>query len=187
MPTKPQIKVLASNWRTKIIFYRKERKGSEENLWFFLCVLCSLCGSLRFVRQSGAGVLSTHDVSYSYQEIMQRNWLGLNGGLSMNLHGQVAIVTGSGRGIGRAIAQELARAGMCVAVVAHTQAEVEETIALIAAEGGTSMGVSTDVTDERAVHEMVARVVQQWGMVDLLVNNAAVGGPFGPSWTVSTS
>lgn len=105
----------------------------------------------------------------------------------MNLEKQVAIVTGSGRGIGRAIAQELARAGMRVAVVARTQAEVDETVAFITAEGGTSMGFSTDVTDERAIQEMVGRVVQQWGMVDLLVNNAAVGGPFGPSWTVSAS
>ena len=65
----------------------------------------------------------------------------------MNLERQAAIVTG-GRGIGRSIAQELAKAGMNVAVVARTQAEVEETGALLAAEGGIRMGFSTDVTDE---------------------------------------
>jgi NAD(P)-dependent dehydrogenase (short-subunit alcohol dehydrogenase family) len=86
------------------------------------------------------------------------------------LEGQVALVTGGGRGIGRSIARELADAGMRVAVAARSSGEVEETAREI---GG--LAVTADVSDPEQVEAMVARVERELGPIDLLVNNAGVG------------
>ena len=101
------------------------------------------------------------------------------------LSGQVAIVTGSGRGIGQAIAQALAQNGAAVTVTARSEAQLAETVALIAAAGGHAIAVTADVTDPHAVERVVAKTEQQLGPVDLLVNNAGVVGPIGPLWEVA--
>jgi NAD(P)-dependent dehydrogenase (short-subunit alcohol dehydrogenase family) len=102
----------------------------------------------------------------------------------IDLSGQVAIVTGGGRGIGRGMAQALATAGASVAVVARTAAEVEETADLIETEGGRAIAIVGDVTDQAATEGMVAQVETALGPVDLLVSNAGILGPLGPSWEV---
>ena len=86
------------------------------------------------------------------------------------LEGQVALVTGGGRGIGRLIARELADAGMRVAVAARSPGQVEETAQEI---GGLAM--TADVSKQEDVEEMVATVERELGPIDLLVNNAGVG------------
>jgi NAD(P)-dependent dehydrogenase (short-subunit alcohol dehydrogenase family) len=93
---------------------------------------------------------------------------------------KVAIVTGGGRGIGRAIACELAAAGWAVAVVARSRPEIAETADAIHRDGGRAIAIAADVSDAAAVRRMVAEAEEQLGVVDLLVNNAGVGGPFGP-------
>src|SRR5215218_105619 len=98
------------------------------------------------------------------------------------LAGQVAIVTGGGRGIGRAIALALADAGAVVVVAARSDAQIRETVALIERDGGRALAVRTDVTDRCAVERLIAEAEQQAGPVDLLVNNAGVFGPIGPLW-----
>jgi NAD(P)-dependent dehydrogenase (short-subunit alcohol dehydrogenase family) len=95
---------------------------------------------------------------------------------------QVAIVTGGGRGIGRAIALALAKAGAAVAVVARTEEQLAETVALIEGAGGRAIAFPADVTDRRAVEQMVAQVERQMGPVDLLVNNAGHEGQIAPFW-----
>jgi NAD(P)-dependent dehydrogenase (short-subunit alcohol dehydrogenase family) len=99
-----------------------------------------------------------------------------------DLGGQVAIVTGGGRGIGRAIALGLAKAGAAVAVVARTPSQLAETVALMEQAGGRAIAIPADVTDQQAVEQMAQEVAQQLGPVDLLVNNAGTGSPVGPTW-----
>jgi len=86
------------------------------------------------------------------------------------LQGKVAIVTGAGRNIGRAIALELASAGASVVVTAKSSAEEIEAVA--AETGG--LALLADVVDEAAVERAVARTLQRFGRLDILVNNAAI-------------
>jgi len=102
------------------------------------------------------------------------------------LSGQVALVTGGGRGIGRSCAHMLAKAGMLVAVVARSAEQVRETVAQITAAGGQALAVTADVTDRQAVAEVVRTVEQQLGAVDLLINNAGISTPLGPLWEVDS-
>jgi NAD(P)-dependent dehydrogenase (short-subunit alcohol dehydrogenase family) len=102
----------------------------------------------------------------------------------VNLEGQVAIVTGGGRGIGKAIALGLAKAGASVAVVARSEDQLTETVREITELGSRAMSVAADVTDPAAVQKMVVGVEQALGSVDLLVNNAGLAGPIGPTWEI---
>jgi NAD(P)-dependent dehydrogenase (short-subunit alcohol dehydrogenase family) len=100
------------------------------------------------------------------------------------LSGQVAIVTGGGRGLGRAIAQSLALAGVAVALVARSADQLAETAGRIVRAGGHALTYPADVTDQRAVEQMAARVAHDLGPVTLLVNNAGIIQALGPSWEV---
>jgi NAD(P)-dependent dehydrogenase (short-subunit alcohol dehydrogenase family) len=90
-----------------------------------------------------------------------------------------ALVTGGGRGIGQGIALGLAKAGMQVAVTARSADQLAETVSLA---GGNTIAVTADVSDPAAVRSMVREVEDRLGPVDLLVNNAGTGGPFGLLW-----
>jgi len=103
----------------------------------------------------------------------------------MLLQHQVAVVTGGGRGIGRAIARTLAEAGASVAVFARTDSDLADTVSLIEGAGGEARAWTLDVTDESAVKRAIEAVQVVWGPVDLLVNNAAIPGPIGPLWESS--
>jgi NAD(P)-dependent dehydrogenase (short-subunit alcohol dehydrogenase family) len=91
----------------------------------------------------------------------------------------VALVTGAGRGIGRAIAVRLAADGHRVGLVSRSGAELAETAELVAAAGAVALPVPGDVTEPADVDRVCARVEQQWGPIDLLVNNAAYFGDIG--------
>jgi NAD(P)-dependent dehydrogenase (short-subunit alcohol dehydrogenase family) len=106
------------------------------------------------------------------------------GMMAGDLAGQVAIVTGGGRGIGRAIAQRLAAAGAAVTITAHTEEQLQQTVSLIEQEGGRALAVTADVCDPEAVAHVVAETEQQLGPVDILVNNAGFPGTPGPLWEV---
>jgi NAD(P)-dependent dehydrogenase (short-subunit alcohol dehydrogenase family) len=100
----------------------------------------------------------------------------------VDLRGQIAIVTGGGRGIGKEIASGLARAGASVAVVARSGDQLAGTTQEIAHAGGRAIGVTADVSDPGAIERMVLEVEQTLGLADLLVNNAGIPGPIGPTW-----
>ncbi len=90
----------------------------------------------------------------------------------LNLEDRVALVTGAGRGIGRAIAVTLAEAGAHVAVAARTKAQVEETAGEVEKQGRRTLPLPTDITDPGQVEQMVARAVAGLGPIDILVNSA---------------
>jgi NAD(P)-dependent dehydrogenase (short-subunit alcohol dehydrogenase family) len=101
------------------------------------------------------------------------------------LKGQVAIVTGAGRGFGRAIAMRLAGEGAAVALTARTRAELDAVVADIHHMRGQAIAVDGDATNPVDVERVVKAAEQQLGPVDLLISNAGVPGPFGPIWTVN--
>src|SRR3954468_2698410 len=87
--------------------------------------------------------------------------------------GQVAVVTGGGSGMGRAMAREFARLGAAVVVAGRRPEPLQETVGMIEAAGGTALARPTDVRDPEQVEAMVAAAVERFGRVDVLVNNAA--------------
>lgn len=96
------------------------------------------------------------------------------------LCGQVAIVTGGGRGFGNAIATRLAAEGAAVTVTARSQGELDNTAAAIEAAGGRAIAIAGDVANRDDVARVVAATARHFGPVTLMLNNAGVAGPFGP-------
>jgi 3-oxoacyl-[acyl-carrier protein] reductase len=95
---------------------------------------------------------------------------------------QVAIVTGGGGSLGRAIARRLARDGAAVVVADFNLAAARETEAEISKSGGRALAVETDVTKPPSVESLVSRTLAEFGQVDALVNNAGLLGPIKPLW-----
>src|SRR5690242_21481438 len=91
------------------------------------------------------------------------------------LPGRVAVVTGGGSGIGRAIARLFAAEGARVEVADLNGQSNERVAAEIQADGGAALAVPTDVADSAQVAALFARVVREWGTVDILSNNAGIG------------
>ena len=100
------------------------------------------------------------------------------------LAGQVALITGGGRGLGRGIAQDFAAEGASVAVTARSSGELDETVSLIKAAGGTAIALTGDVSDPASVRQVCEVTESQLSPVSILVNNAGINGPYGPIWEV---
>lgn len=88
------------------------------------------------------------------------------------LSGKVAVVTGGGQGIGQVVAQGLAQAGAKVVIM--NRVNVEDTVSLIKAAGGIAMGVQADVTIEKEVDAALQKVLDAYGTIDIIINNAGI-------------
>jgi NAD(P)-dependent dehydrogenase (short-subunit alcohol dehydrogenase family) len=93
------------------------------------------------------------------------------------LKDRVVIITGGGSGIGKAIAKAFVREGAKVALAARTVANLEKTVEELKAAGGDVIAVPTDITKEQQVIDMVPKVIDVFGKIDILVNNSGIGGP----------
>lgn len=96
------------------------------------------------------------------------------------IDGRIALVTGAGRGIGRAIAEALAREGCKVVVSARSADELQSVVAGIAKSGGSAVALKADLADRAQTQQLIDRAIQQAGPIDILVNNAGVGSSGDP-------
>ncbi|MEQ8847882.1 3-oxoacyl-[acyl-carrier-protein] reductase [Botrimarina sp.] len=94
--------------------------------------------------------------------------------ISADLTDQVAIVTGASRGIGKAIALRLAESGAKVACVARSADKLAETVSEVESAGGVAAAYPCDVADTDAATKLVEQVAEEWGRVDVMVNNAGI-------------
>ena len=92
----------------------------------------------------------------------------------MKLKGRVALVTGGGRGIGRATCLALAREGADIIAIARSREEIEEVREMVENMGRRSLAIKTDIRKESEVSDMVSKSVEHFGRIDILVNNAGV-------------
>jgi NAD(P)-dependent dehydrogenase (short-subunit alcohol dehydrogenase family) len=95
----------------------------------------------------------------------------------LRLDGKVAVVTGAGRGLGRAMCLALADAGADLVATARTRSQIDETADLVREKGRRCLTVTTDVTDSPSVQAMVDATLKEYGRVDILVNNAGGATP----------
>ena len=108
--------------------------------------------------------------------------MSTNASGNTDLTGQVALVTGGGRGLGRAFAKALSEAGAVVAVTARSEDQLAETVKLIEGAGGRALAIVGDASDPQSVEQAVTAVEEQLGPVDILVNNAGSTGEFKEEW-----
>ncbi|MFO1293781.1 MAG: SDR family oxidoreductase [Rubrivivax sp.] len=97
-----------------------------------------------------------------------------------DLKGQVAVVTGSSRGIGRSIATLMARAGARVVISSRKQAACDKVVEALRAEGHEALAVPCNISDKAELAALVDKTMAQWGRLDILVCNAAVNPYYGP-------
>ncbi len=103
-----------------------------------------------------------------------------NAAMNGRLREKTVLITGGGRGIGRAAAVAFAKEGAEVAVCGRDAANLGAVAAELRALGGKAVAESCDVSDEGQVSEFIAAVLREFGRIDVLINNAAVLGPLGP-------
>lgn len=106
--------------------------------------------------------------------------------IKINLNGKVAVVTGAGRGIGRAIALALGENGATVIAAARTESQISKVSEEINKTGGNSTAFCCDIADESQIIKLFSFVMEKYKQIDILVNNAAIGR-FGPFKNFSTN
>jgi len=107
--------------------------------------------------------------------------------MPMKLRGKVAIVTGAGRGLGRAAAVAMAQEGADLVIVSRTPRELEETAAMIIDGGGTVVILEGDLALPEDVKRTVVIAQESFGRIDILMNNAAIINPMKPCHEITVS
>ena len=102
----------------------------------------------------------------------------------MKLKGKVAIITGAGRGLGRASALEMAREGAHLVILSRTAPDIEATSRMVEELGGKALSLKADISRQKDVEEAVDKARSHFGKIDILMNNAAVTGPVKPLYEV---
>jgi NAD(P)-dependent dehydrogenase (short-subunit alcohol dehydrogenase family) len=103
----------------------------------------------------------------------------------MLLKDKIAVITGGGRGIGRAIALAYAQEGAHLVLAARTLEALEATRSVTAQMGSQTLVVPTDIRREDSVQALAKRTLEQFGRIDVLVNNSGIGGPTAPLWEIA--
>src|SRR5690349_24643210 len=98
-----------------------------------------------------------------------------------DLTGKVAVITGSSRGIGRAIAERMAEHGAKVVVTSRKLDACEEVVKSIQAKGGEAIALACNISRKEELQKLVDGTIKHWGGIDVLVCNAAVNPYYGPS------
>jgi NAD(P)-dependent dehydrogenase (short-subunit alcohol dehydrogenase family) len=106
---------------------------------------------------------------------------------SRRLQDKAAVITGAGKGIGRAIALRLASEGAAVVLAGRHQADLDAVAHEVQGRGGRAVPCVADVSDEEQVQRLASRARASFGLVDILVNNAGIAGPTGPAATLKRS
>ena len=101
-----------------------------------------------------------------------------------SLEGRVALVTGAGRGIGRGIAEKFGANGAKVVYAARTRSQLDDAVAIIESGGSEALAVEIDVSDLESINAGVQTAIDQFGQIDVLVNNAAVYAPAEVDWSL---
>ena len=102
----------------------------------------------------------------------------------IDLRGQIAVITGASRGLGRAFAIGLAERGASVGIMARSSTGLKEVGDLIRNAGGHVLEATCDLLDERSIDAAIKHIEEQLGSIDILINNAGVAGPTGADWTL---
>ncbi|MCM8820498.1 MAG: SDR family NAD(P)-dependent oxidoreductase, partial [Candidatus Omnitrophica bacterium] len=102
----------------------------------------------------------------------------------MDINGKVAIITGSGTGIGRAIAIEFAKNGVSVVCCGRRLEKIQETVSIIKDFGGRAIAVKTDITKLEEVKNLVSETLKTFGSIDILFNNAGSFQTIGGLWEI---
>ncbi|MBL4746614.1 MAG: 3-ketoacyl-ACP reductase [Flavobacteriaceae bacterium] len=103
-----------------------------------------------------------------------------------SLKGKKALITGAGKGIGKALALAFAKEGIDVALLSRTTSDLEKVAKEVRASGVKAMVVAADVSDEKSVNEAATKVLEEFGTIDILINNAGIGR-FGNFMDLSSS